>query len=57
MKSGINFTGEHRIRGHVRRDDISSFISMMMFKDVQTKIPRRQLDSQKSDRFMLDILI
>lgn len=57
MKSGINFTGEHRIRGQVRRDDISSFISMMMFKDVQTKIPRRQLDSQKSDRFMLDILI
>lgn len=57
MKSGINFTCEYRRRGQVRRDDMSSFISIMMFKEVQTKIPRRQLDSQKSDRFMLYILI
>lgn len=41
------------------RDDMSSFLSFVMRwqKDVQTKIPVRQLYSQKSDRFRLDILI
>lgn len=59
MKSGINFTCECGRRGQVKRDDMSSFLSFVMrwHKDVQTKIPVRQLYSQKSDRFRLDILI
>lgn len=59
MKSGINFTCEYGRGGQVKRDDTSSFLSFVMRwqKDVQTKIPVRQLYAEKSDRFRLDILI
>lgn len=50
----MNVEEADRLRG-----DTSNFIHIVMRcqKDVQTKILNRQLDSQRYDRFRLDILI